>query len=98
MASSPVSLSLSSCRSCSAIAVRRSSTSTRRDLGRHIGAYPLLTRKQAGQQSFPTPVVTVCKGLCANCIRREEYRQCQALSQSPSRAKYRPGRLAAVGS
>ena len=43
IASKVVSLSLRSCRSCSACAARCSSTSMRRNLRRHIGAYPLLT-------------------------------------------------------
>jgi hypothetical protein len=68
MASNAVSLSLKSCRSCSALAVRRCNTSMRRDLRSDIGAYPLMTSKEDGQQLFPTPVITVCKGLCTNCI------------------------------
>jgi hypothetical protein len=43
MASNAVRLSLRSCRSCSAFAVRRASASMRRNLRRDIGADPLLT-------------------------------------------------------
>jgi len=80
MASNAVSFSVRSCRSCSAIAARSSSTAMGRKLRRHIGAYPLPTSNQAGQQSLPTPAMTVCKGLCANCIHN-----CAALrADSPS--------------
>jgi len=68
IASKAVSLSVRSCRSCSAFAARSASISMGCKLRRHIGAYPLLTSNQPGQQSLPTPVMTVCKGLCANCI------------------------------